>query len=621
MSNQTETLIEEKIYDDLFTDDHLQLRSEPHHRATLNCSPPALIWHLAFWPRKEADPQNAHNSNQYNKKLQDIVDKLNKVCVLFGGSKEYFSLKEPPKSQLNRKAKKSYVSTIQPKQCELTTSWWHFPVTTNIGVHSDFITISFTIDSESLPNAIQQESFQDQLFHSLESLKRRNVEFGTSSDFLFIEFWDRFARDCEIQILKSSDIDLRSIMPGEIFLNLRGVVVDARSHPSSDNPQSLINEFQNFITRGGFDNDDRDFVGTQILNDNAIFVSPFGAKLPSDQAIGSGQGRPKRITRFTILNSKNVNPHHLGRCVSNILDICTLMIAAMKDVHIIRQIGTQIRLAGDELNNISNGFSESVRIVGAPPRNLEKKIVSLESRLDNLSSLPAGGLAYRVYRSNYYVKELDRKVKSLRTKEIEGWQSLDAFFDKRLNAIFMYIQNVGRRMGNLRRRLNETFELIQTKTLVDLTTRVHKIHATSQLQNIILFSIAVSAFFGEVFEPLFQLGRNYPIIFEWIVWLMWAENLIKYVPETYYKCLPFLAENSLHMERLADVFRAPLDIEGDDRFCGPVFRLLGYIYGLIVAVICIIAYYTVVRGIIRIFGIIFYPLIYRLHLVRSWLFD
>lgn len=215
---------------------------------------------------------------------------------------------------------------------------------------------------------------------NMEAISDKNLK--TASDFLFIKFWDRFAADCERKIHESLNSDLRSIIPGEIFINLRGVVVNATVSASvPEEPKDLIKKYQQFITRGGFDNDDRDFVATRILNDSAVFVSPFGANIQNDITNHNGHNRPKRITRFTILNSRRINPHHLGRCITNILDIFTLMIAAIKEVHTIRQIGTQIRLAGDELNDINKSFSDSVRIVGAPPWNLEKKSCHLRPGL------------------------------------------------------------------------------------------------------------------------------------------------------------------------------------------------------------------------------------------------
>jgi tetrahydromethanopterin S-methyltransferase subunit G len=605
-----ELLLQSNIWDE----NQLSLRNEAHQRATLRCDPPAIVWHAATWPERKLDPQNSLTFKEHNNRLKDWLDRVNALVAILGGTEKFRlhngispeQAKGPSKQIEKNISPDNWIQSVEPRSMEFLTEWRHTLIQTRVQIFNDFLTVTFVLSfPEALPSYVNSsdqtiiDKFRTSVRHatSPDAEEARN-----SSQFLFVQAWDQFSNDLvqkaqntqkEMQI----DDPISSLVPGNLFLSLRGVVLNVNQSQPEFDKDTNIREFQrkilekheNFITVGGFAEDDRDFVAASMLHDRAIFVSPLGAKSSKDPNDRPDSKTPRRVTRFTIVSLEKTNSHEMGRVVAKITALCTFQIVAIKDINLIRQVGTQIRLAGDKLNQFSIRFSKAIERLGRPPNNLEVELCKFETELDELSRLPTGGLAYRVYRSQYYVREFKRRLESLKFGELDYWQSPQSFFEKRLFAVFDYIQTVGQRMRNLRRRLYETLEAVQTKTLVDLTSRVHKIHRTSQIQSLILFLIAVSAFCGEIFEPLFQVARNYPESFRSLLEILSVRGLLFEVPEVYRSCLP--------LEPVPPDVRATLNLFAPDgaqregqEVCRPVFRVLGYFYGLLIGLLAALVY-------------------------------
>jgi len=613
-------LSDPKIWDE----HHLSLRNEAHQRATLTCDAPAIVWHAAAWPERRNDPQDSENISQHNDHLTKWLNRVNKLVRNLGGEQQFRIDTEISTSQDDEIfgpvekniSRQNWINSAKPKGIEFTNIWRDVLVQTRVQLFNDFVSATFVIScSDAAPTKDRHDELQIRELlqrHTRQASDLTPSKARESAEFLFVDVWDIFTKDLFLQSgsgeqRRHTEPTLQDIVPGKLFLSLRGVILDASEHvwrsdvdpAAQDNtaagrqvparesylaqdasdglppPQRLIERYEHFITNGGFDEDDRDFVVAGMLHERAVFISPFGAKSSKDPKDGPDSVAPRRVTRFTLLTKTKINSHEMGRVVANLTALSTFQIAAIKDINLIRQVGTQIRLAGDRLNDFSIRFSKAIQRLGRPPTNLEVDLCKFETELDQLARLPTGGLAYRVYRSRHYVREFKRRLNSLNFEDLDNWQSPKAFFEKRLFSVFDYIQVVGQRMRNLRSRLYETLEAVQTKTLVDLTSRVHKIHRTGQVQNLILFVIAVSAFFGEIFEPLFQLGRNR-------------------------QCLPLEPRAQSSVRAGVDIFSsAPTQGGGD--VCKPVFRVLGYSYGLALAFAMALIYITLGPLVRRVF--------------------
>jgi hypothetical protein len=517
---------------------HLLLRNEAHHRATLSCEAPAITWHVGFWPERGGDPQDALTLERFNDRLetwirdrvQALVNRLLKLGQPDGA-------REPKTFSIDKKSDWDGLEiwSAKPKAEEFHLDWHGLTVQTRVEIHPDYAAVTFIIslgeaeNQQDARNAAAQ-AHQSQTADPYVSELRQAVTNANSTDassasqasqLLFRDVWQRFIADVIAANDLSGDMQL---IPGEIFVSLRGVVLELDERdknfvsvlrakksvtPSTfeaEEAHHAISRFEQFLSRGGFKNDDREFVAARIIQNRAIFISPFGARSLHEERDDPDHDEPRRSTRFTILAKGEINSRQMGRIVSQVHSLGTLQIIALKDLPLIRAVGTAIRLEDDILDQSSKELTKTIRERKPVPEALELKLCELESRLDVLANRPTGGLAYRVFRSAYYASEFERRLENLDAKEITRWQRPETFFAKRLFSVFNYIQNVGARMERLRRRISSSLETIQTRTLVDLTRGVHKIQRSGEIVSAILLVIGIATFFGEVLGPAYQAG-------------------------------------------------------------------------------------------------------------------
>ncbi len=514
--------------------DHLFLRNEAHHRATLSCEAPAIVWHVGFWPERHKDPQDAMNADAFNHRLKNWIEERVQVLV-----ERLLALGQPsgarqPKSfwiDENNNLPEIKIWTAKPKAEEFVILWRGIKVQTRIEIHPDYAAATFIVslgdqDAEESREAGDTEDetldVQDPFIFGLrEAVKNAsNAEAevaSQASQLLFSEAWRRFIRD----VLEANGLSYdEALIPGEIFVSLRGTILELDQNVSVLNAPKLskdetfspfeahntIMSFEAFLSRGGFKKDDREFVAARIVQERAIFISPFGARSLHEERDDPDHPDPRRSTRFTILAKGEINSRQLGRTVSQINSLGTLQIIALKDIAVIRAVGTAIRLENEVLDECAKELTDAIQRRNRVSHAIELKLCQLELRLDDLANLPTGGLSYRVVRSRYYANEFERRLKNLDSQEVSRWQKPETFFAKRLFSVFDYIQNVGTRMERLRRRISDSLETIQTKTLVDLTRGVHNIQSSGEILSAILFITAVSTFSGEVLAPAYQVG-------------------------------------------------------------------------------------------------------------------
>jgi len=517
---------------------HLLLRNEAHHRATLSCKAPAISWHIGFWPERCKDPQDALTLERFNQRLESWI--LNRVQVLVNqllklgqpdGSREPKPFSIDKKSDLDG----FEIWSAKPKAEEFHLDWHGLTVQTRVEIHPDYAALTFIISLDEPENQQDAGNASAEAHHPptpdayVSELRKAvtnadSTEAGLASQasqLLYRDVWQHFIAD----ILASNDLpDDAQLIPGEIFVSLRGVVLElderdknfvsvlrAKKSPipstfESEEAHHAISKFEQFLSRGGFKHDDREFVATRIIQNRAIFISPFGARSLHEERDDPENPDPRRSTRFTILAKGDINSRQLGRIVSQINSLGTLQIIALKDLPVIRAVGTALRLEDDILDQCSQELTTSIKERRPVPEALELKLCALESRLDIIANRPTGGLAYRVFRSAYYASEFGRRLENLDAKQISRWQRPETFFAKRLFSVFNYIQNVGARMERLRRRISSSLETIQTKTLVDLTRGVHKIQRSGEIVSAILLVLGIATFFGEVLGPAYQAG-------------------------------------------------------------------------------------------------------------------
>jgi len=567
--------------------DHLLLRNEAHHRATLNCEAPAIVWHVGFWPERLNDPQDASSAEAFNLRLQSwIKDRVKIFAERLLALGQPQGARRPRLFYIDRNDSQPEVNiwSAKPKAEEFLLLWRGLTVQTRIEIHPDYAAATFVItlgnDNEDAAISAASGAENDYVAQLHEAVRQAGSEdpqkASGGSLLLYREAWRTFIFDiCHANGLPHET----PLVPGEIFVSLRGVILELEEESGNfvsvlnagklesgktfdaEDAHEMIGRFEAFLSRGSFKKDDREFVAARIIQNRAIFISPFGARSLHEERDDPNHDDPRRSTRFAILAKGEINSRQLGRAVSQVLSLGTLQIIALKDIGVIRAVGTAIRLESDVLDTCARALKDAIQKREQVPYAVELELCKLESRLDDVANLPTGGLAYRVFRSSYYANEFRRRLENLDSQEISRWQKPETFFAKRLFSVFDYIQNVGARMERLRRRISDSLETIQTKTLVDLTRGVHSIQRSGEFLSLILFVVAVATFSGEVLEPVYLTGMDVPEIVS-----------------QGQKCEPGGEQTS--------------------GVCKAVFRLAGYLFGIVVGLVLAIAFF-VGRGLLR----------------------
>lgn len=509
---------------------------------------PAVIWHVGFWPRRKQDPQDAPSTDEFNHRLDDWINEGIQPLV-----DRLLAMGQPPDARLPRRFainKNHYLNdqhgtnddngaeadklieiwTATPKAEEFDIAWHGLKVQVRVEIHPDYATCTFIIALGDGSGAMMSSGQPDEVSHFRQAVQEATRDdqklAAQASSTLFGKIWRKLVAD----ISASSGND-GPIFPGEIFVSLRGVVLEldetdesggemvsvmnAKPRASTDvfgedTANDALEKFQYFLSRGGFEEDDREFVAARIVQGRAIFISPLGSRSlhnERDDPDLTKNTQPRRSTRFAVLTKGRLNSRQIGRIVAQIANLGTLQIIALKDVRTMRAVGTAVRLQDDYLDACGKELKQAIESRRFVPSSLEVRLCQLESKLDSIANLPTGGLAYRIFRSKYYANEFDRRLRNLGATPIPKWQTPEIFYAKRLFSVFDYVQNVGGRMDELRRRISDTLETVQTTTLVDLTQGVHRLQTSGEILSFILFIVAVSTFTGEVWEPVaYQAG-------------------------------------------------------------------------------------------------------------------
>lgn len=621
---------------------HIYLKQESHRRSATACRAPALVWHFGFWPRRIDDPQNAKKRKQFNRAISAwVMDHVNPFVARLhkAGSGGYHG--SPPNfsiSARNRDGSEKQIYTAGQSDVEFHIKWNGLQIGVRIELHADYVTGTFFT---SLADAEDNEFRRKIIGHFASAGGSDPALAKASSDYLHMQVWEDFS--AHIETAGGVDPGTKSFIPGEVFVNLRGVVLqvedkdnvfisqlksmsgyESPNEPRFDGVKArrLFKQHEHFIAKGGFDPDPREYIASLFLEKRALFISNLGSEPPRNST-----QHDEPVIRYQLF-VKQANSRELGRLIERINTLETLKIISLKDVDLIREAGTSIRLAGNELDLISEKLKDVATARGA--RRLERALTKLEVKLDEISRRPTGGLAYRVVRSDYYGDQFKRRLRTIKAEPLEYWQSYDLFVERRYYSTLDYIANTGRRIRRLRERLAATLETIQTTILVDLTRGVHSVQTSSQFQTALLFVIGFSTFFGELLEPVFNIGQNHPETFiqisSWLKQLIgFFGNLVSYpkgeseVPftQTYTeyvrKCIKPEALSEKTRASINDVISFIKSNDPNDQdFCKSFYRFIGYVYGLLIAVLLLVLFFSgsvvsilrnVYRGAVSLFGL------------------
>jgi len=233
------------------------------------------------------------------------------------------------------------------------------------------------------------------------------------------------------------------------------------------------------------------------------------------------------------------NRRQLGRLIERINNLGTLRLAALRDFSAFREISSDLRQFGEELDEISSDLihiSQKIsqqrvdtadEMASYEQWMIENRLTELATKINESSNKFQGGIHNRAARTRIIVNSFKQRVEYLRIDRIEFWQPYDEFVRRTLFETYDFVMSVDERMQTLRNRLRQVLTGVQTTALVDLTTGIRdlnddtnkltegilKVERSAGNLQIILFIIGVAAFFGELAAALIQSA---PWLFDYV---------------------------------------------------------------------------------------------------------
>ena len=323
-----------------------------------------------------------------------------------------------------------------------------------------------------------------------------------------------------------------------------------RFNPSTTEPADLVQSIWPFIRRMEPAADEREFIACGVFDWRALYISALGTV----QAAGPSEetSSPQDIIPFNALpverNSLSPSrqliitkgePHRqqVGRILERINSIGTLRLAALRNWNTIQAAGINVRILGDQLDNVLTHWSkERTRIDRHFRRLLSKDAGSLDTaqlkqsvatpreqarsddRIRSLNDLidetemrliqigadldakvgqhGSGALLYVINRSRLFSQEFHRLLLTLKQGNVETWVTYSQFVDRGLGPILEQIERTGVRLISLRDRLQSVTEMIQTSALIvqtqatqENTQTLRRIASNAFFNNLSMFGI------------------------------------------------------------------------------------------------------------------------------------
>jgi Protein of unknown function (DUF3422) len=199
--------------------------------------------------------------------------------------------------------------------------------------------------------------------------------------------------------------------------------------------------------------------------------------------------RGEEPVRYLLLTKYEPHRRQLGRIIDRINALGTMRLFALKSYDHIRDASEHIRMRGQELDQIVATWIDARRGIeskfGHDPdkRNaalstlnelVELQLIEIAAGLDNLGKGTIGGLPYRIARSRYFAERFNAMRDTLEVRNIQSWTSYNQFATRGLQPVFDFIESTGHRLRQLRQRLANVMQTIQTSALVSQSEETRK---------------------------------------------------------------------------------------------------------------------------------------------------
>lgn len=509
------------------------LLGEAHKRSAPWLRGPLVARHLGIWPIAAFDAQMQSDRDEARHVHDLWVAQVNGLLRAlqterFGWPLEkqraidFFAFKTPPEaySELTEDGRMAVVEErdasgeIRRVPVKFHVNSIGFPIRwkgidglVQADLHREFLTLTVVLQrpktrEEGSLAALLSGSFARAVDPELGPQEARKL-----GAFLYEELWERVWEDIEALRAEfrpgaAASEGTGTVEPGRIFADFRSAVLVRRNPLTATNDErapihlwdsegarQVLNDHA-ILVRGALAPDgEREFVGSRVLDGQAIHVSNLGS--PTRRLGATVDDTDDPTDALTETHSRNLllyenAPSHpqLGRLIERLNALGHSRLAALRDLDKIESASGQLRYLGWRLDEVA-----SRQLSNQNPTSRAAILYEVEKIADELSrlgqvnggqaiahggGLPAGGIAYRIARSARYVEVFETRLPHMRIQPIETWQSYEEFMRRRLSITFNYIKRVGDRRAALWDRVNVEISLLQTINMVkhaDATNR------------------------------------------------------------------------------------------------------------------------------------------------------
>lgn len=551
------------------------LVEEAHKRRPPVSGAPALVWHIALWPQsKQAlhdslegdDPQDARSEAEYNRKFKSWIQDINSSIRKIQDLDDRKNLKFPEEGTIGLSKDPSGLYLAYRQSAEFSIIWREMDIDVIIETQYDFVMFTFLLDlseNRELLSRLQQsgdtthplseiaEALEavrtDARMHAAANMNTASPSAGLPStadlaagispeltDRLFKGFWEGHFRKAA---LYRAGLEVnKPLFPGEAFAKFFGLVLDVDECQNQDGlndaeytnmAHSVLRSHWPFIKQANGNADDRDFVACSMMDKRAIYVTAMGAKSGGTETPEPNSISPDDVyfvdvqeVNYIVLVKPQPDILETGRLIEQVNMLGTLRLFALKELRLLRRLGTFVRLYGHRVDEITRQFSSILQddplvlygnglttsatasdeeafrrfmdTLGSETfgddeqvsnyilntsniRLLQVGLCIIESKLYEHSSSFTGGVQFRISRSKFYVRLFKSRLPDLKISEIDPYQSYTVFINRRLFSTFDYISDIGVRVTSLQTRLHAVLESIQSKALVDLTVNIQRL--------------------------------------------------------------------------------------------------------------------------------------------------
>lgn len=490
-----------------------QLASEAHNRTTTPLRSPAIVWSFAVWPKRVAiDPLTADSPDEFTARQRRWAERINTVIRLFADPSFKGDLGDSPETFgvavddfLDDDSEREVEALrIRKPSCSFQILWRGVPGSVQVESHQEFARFTFVLAAHQhqfrpyltgtrLERPLLREAANGETLSKFRAALQTLAEpddaapdkearidaVHAAQRYLYEDIWEAFSADMIDAARRRGGGALAEtgrLIPGQAFSSLRGVTLRIDDAWMGDDPRlpaaegmspaqaNEVLEARRLSIGSAFpEGRDREFVGGLLLGGQAVFVSTFGSSVPDQIANGSAalyrfEEGYLPASRYMLLLDRRPDSGQLGRLLERIHSVETFRLAALRNLKEVRDAADEIRFFGLKLDRLNAADYQG-------QRDLLDEILA---RLRAQAQAVRGGLSYRISRSELYASEYRSRLAELRSKQIEGWQPYQDFFERRTAHTYEMISSVKALRSALMDRVQLLLERLQWHELTEV---------------------------------------------------------------------------------------------------------------------------------------------------------